>query len=216
MAGGVEFRAVRASLDTLAKTVRSAAANQKTAFAYANSGILQLAAGVLTSRYLVPGYYAESSPKDLRGLRYKEPPGATHGPMIRTIRDQSGSILRDERGRFVERMVEQKRFVKGKFVTRSGDLEDAFRDLQADPPKAEASRQLVRMTGQDGQIDAWIDRHGNGLIKMAGGYRAAEVGSRKSGRAGIKGVWRSLRTVQGRWATLLRKRYPDLLKLRAV
>ena len=42
--GGVEFRAVGASLDDLAKTVRNASVNAPTAYAYANSGLMQLAA----------------------------------------------------------------------------------------------------------------------------------------------------------------------------
>ena len=30
---------------------------------------------------------------------------------------------------------------------------------------------------------------------------------------GVRGIWRALRSVQGRWATIVRKKYPDLLKL---
>lgn len=64
-------------------------------------------------------------------------------------------------------------------------------------------------------MDAGITSDGTGYITLSDGYRAAEVGQRGTVSNGVKGVWRALRSVQGRWSTLLRKRYSDLLHLQA-
>jgi hypothetical protein len=66
---------------------------------------------------------------------------------------------------------------------------------------------------RDGELLAEILPNGNGALTLSGGYRAAEAGSRARRSNGVKGWWRGLRTASSRWSTLLRKKYPELLRL---
>ena len=214
-AAGVEWKAVGASLDTLAATMRTAAHKAPEAFAYANSGVLQQAGVVLAARYIVDGNHAKDD-KSGRSI-YTAPPGATHGPVVSTIRDNSGNIMRNDRGQWQRKFVERKLFVKGKFVDRSGGMANAADDLARAAPTTRMGVQIVDgetgQRGKRGQVAVGIDRDGNGYVTLSDGYAAAERGTRKRVSSPVRGWWRSLRSVQGRWSTMLRKRYPDLLKL---
>lgn len=214
-AAGIEWKAVGASLDTFAATMRTAAHRSPEAFAFANSGVLQQAGVVLKARYIVDGEHAKTA-KSGRSV-YTEPPGATHGPVVATIRDNAGNIMRNQRGQFQRKYVERKIFVKGKFVDRSGGMANAADELASSAPTTKFPTEIASgETGQAGKKSALtvgIDASGNGYVTLSDGYAAAERGTRKRTSSPVRGWWRALRSVQGRWATLLRKKYPELLKL---
>lgn len=205
MASGIEFKAVGKGLDDLAKSIRDNARSAPDAFAYASSGLIQLAGAVLRDKYIVAGSYVEHG-KNGR-LTYTEPPGGTHGPYYRSHGDRAYSM--------------HKIFVKGKFVDRTGGLLGFAHDVAGSIPSEVHPRTIGHEQsagrGRGGEIVAGINRDGSGYIIMKDGYRAAEVGSRQDKtdrlQEGKRGVWRSLRTVRGRFATLLKKKYPDLFKV---
>ena len=210
---GVEWKAVGASLNDLAATMRTLPASTHEAFAYASSGVLQQAGTVFLARYITPDTRLNS-----RG-DYTEPPGGTHGPVRWSTRDANGNSIRNEKGQFVKVATERKLFIKGKFVSRSGEMRDFARELSGTAPTDSVNVQLAYgvnpRSGKSGTLDARIDAEGRGFLVLDGGYAAAEKGIR-GGRSGVRGWWSSLRSVQGRWATLLRKKYPDLLKIRSI
>lgn len=201
MASGIEFKKVGKGLDDLAQSIRTGARSAPDAFAYASSGLIQLAGMVLRDKYIVAGHFSEKTKSGYTW--YTKPPGGTHGPMYRS---------RD--GRSVKM---NKVFVKSKFVDRTGGLLLGAQEIAGSIPSSAHPRLIAEegtwQQGKDGKIIAGIDANGRGYIKMTDGYRAAEVGTRSQKQEGKKGVWRSLRTVQGRFATLLKKKYPDLFKL---
>ena len=205
----VSFRAVGASLDTLAKRCQALPKGAPSTFAYANSGVLQQAGVVARERYIVPGRNAETTKSG--NTNYTTPPGATHGPMTRKAR-----TFRD--GRTIATTTEQKLFVKGKFVDRSGGMLGFAEDLSRLAPTEALNRLLdeseTGQRGKRGEISASIDAQGRGLLVLSDGYRAAEVGSRSRMSNGVKGWYRALRTASSRWSTLIRKRYPELLSLK--
>jgi hypothetical protein len=206
----MEWKAVGASLDTLAQTMRAAKLGAPQAIAYANSGVLQQAGVVMLQRYIVDGNHMDR--KD-----YTAPPGGTHGPVVMSNRDAAGNLMRNSKGQFIYAAKEKKLFVKGKFVDRSGGLRTGFEDLAASRPAEKLNRQITwtttRQQNKRGEMVAGIDATGNGYITLSDGYRAAEAGKRGTVSNGVKGVWRALRSVQGRWKTMLGKRYTDLLHL---
>lgn len=208
-AANVSFKAVGASLDTLAKRCQALPKGAPSTFAYANSGVLQQAGVVARERYIVPGRNAETTKSG--NVNYTTPAGATHGPMSRKVR-----TFRD--GRTIATTTEQKLFVKGKFVDRSGGMLGFANDLSRDPPSERLSYEIVDgetgQKGKNGAIMASIDANGRGILTLSDGYRAAEVGSRGRGSNGVKGWYRALRTASSRWSTLIRKKYPELLSLR--
>lgn len=200
MASSIEFKAIGRGLDDLARTIQSGAMKAPDAFAYANSGLIQLAGEVFRTRYIVPGSWVDFS----RGrMNYTEPPGGTHGP---------GASAYGGRA-----VVMQKLFVKGKFVDRTGDLLQFAEDVAGSIPSTSRPHRIATGNslgrGRGGELIAEVDRNGDGYIRMTDGYRAAEVGSRSRTQEGKKGVWRSLRTVRSRWASLLKKKYPDLFQM---
>lgn len=201
MASGIEFKAIGRGLDDLARTIQSGAMKAPDAFAYANSGLIQLAGDVLRTRYIVPGHHSVTTKSGYTS--YTAPPGATHGPIRKT---------RDGRG-----YTEKKIYVKGKFVDRTGGLLEGANDIAASAPSTHRNIVIADsetgQKGKNGKIIAGIDGDGNGYIRMTDGYRAAEVGSRGVKQEGKRGVWRSLRTVRSRWASLLKKKYPDLFQM---
>jgi hypothetical protein len=204
---GIEWKAVGASLDDLARTMRRVPAGTPGAFAYASSGVLQQAGVVMLARYITPQNHAEM--KRAR-IVYTAPPDGTHGPMVRTQK-------RNERGQFVQQMEERKLFIKGKFVSRTGNMRGVADELSRAKPSEAVSVTLADGTnprkGGTGDIEAGIGSDGTGFLSISGGYRAAELGVK--GKAnGVRGWWRALRSVQGRYATLLRKKYPDLLRVK--
>ena len=204
----VQFKAVGKSLDDLARKCRDLPKGSLAAIAYANSGVLQQAGRVVADKYVVPGKYAETNKGGY--LDYTTPPGATHGPIKTTRR-----TFRD--GRAIQTTTERKLFVKGKFVSRTGEMEGFAKDLARAAP---TERFGVIEEGEnpanrrDGKLLAEILPNGNGVLTISGGYRAAEAGSRARSSNGVKGWWRGLRTASGRWSTLIKKKYPELLSLR--
>jgi hypothetical protein len=204
---GVQFKAVGKSLDDLAQKCRALPKGAPGAIAFANSGVLQQAGRVVADKYVVPGQYATTNKAGY--LDYTEPPGATHGP-IKTSR----RTFRD--GRAIQTTTERKIFRRGKFVSRTGEMLGFARDLsRAAPRTAPGLIEDAQNPGKkrDGKLRAEILPNGNGVLTLSGGYRAAEAGSRARSSNGVKGWWRGLRTASGRWSTLLRKKYPDLLRL---
>ena len=209
---GLEWKAVGASLEDLAATMRKAARATPGAIAFANSGVMQQAGVVFAARYITPENY--------RGEKgnFIAPAGATHGPIKRSNRAPDGTALRNSRGQFIYAAVENKVFIKGKFVSRSGNMRETAKELARTSPTESVGVILAHSVNPrragTGEITAGIDKTGNGYLEIDGGYAAAERGSR--GRSnGIKGWWRALRSVQGRWGTLLKKKYPELLRVKA-
>lgn len=225
-AAGVSFKAVGASLDTLAKRCHALPKGAPSTFAYANSGVLQQAGVVARERYIVPGRNAETTKNGYS--QYTAPPGATHGPIsTRRLSRYGEPFGRDERGRWgplkdadVAQKIttERKLFVKGKFVDRSGGMIGFAADLAHDQPSTRLDYEIVDgetlQSRKRGQISASIDANGRGILTLSDGYRAAEVGSRGRASNGVKGWYRALRTASSRWSTLIRKKYPELLSLR--
>lgn len=213
---GIEWKAVGASLDDLARTMRSMPANAPGAIAYASSGVLQQAGVVMLARYITPASFAQSVGKNNR-LVYAAPPGATHGKIRKTHKRPDGTYVRNDKGQFVDIVIEEKLFIKGKFVSRTGQMKSLASDLARTAPtesvKVVLSDCANQRNGDSGKIEAGIDAHGNGYVELTGGYRAAEVGSRGKTN-GVKGWYRALRSVQGRWATLIRKKYPELARVK--
>lgn len=210
---GIEWKAVGASLNGLAATMRTLPAATPGAFAYAGSGVLQQAGVVFLARYVTPENHM-----DAKG-NYTAPPGATHGPVKYSNKDEHGELMRNAKGQFIYAPKERKVFVKGKFVSRSGLMRTFARELAATPPTDSVGVTLAHgvnaRKGGTGDMDCGIDREGRGYLLLDGGYAAAEKGQRGV-RSGVRGWWSSLRSVQGRWGTLLKKKYPDLLKIRKV
>lgn len=191
-------------------------AQSLSAYAYANSGVAQQAGVVFLGRYITAGDFGGES-----GNRktYTEPPGATHGPVVRTNKDASGNYMRNSKGQFIYAAVEKKRYIKGKFVSRTGEMKAFARELAATAPTAQLNATLAygvnpRSGGSGGDLTASIDSQGRFVLEITGGYKAAEVGSRGGVPMGVKGWWRALRSAQGRWATLIRKKYPELIRIR--
>lgn len=210
-AAGVEWKAVGASLEDLAATMRKAAHATPGAIAFANSGVMQQAGVVFAARYITSeNYLGEKG-------NFTAPAGATHGPVRMSSRDKDGKSIRNARGQFIRTAVENKVFIKGKFVSRSGNMRETAKELARTAPTESVGVILAHSVNPrrmgSGEITAGIDKDGNGYLEIDGGYAAAERGSR--GRSnGIKGWWRALRSVQGRWGTMLKKRYPDLLRVK--
>lgn len=213
---GVDFRAVGASLGDLARACRAMPAQSLGAFAYANSGVAQQAGVVFLGRYITAGDYSADS-----GNRktYTEPPGATHGPVVRSNKDANGNFMRNSKGQFIYAAVEKKRYIKGKFVSRTGEMKAFARELAATAPASDLNAVLAfglntRSGTSGGDLTASIDNQGRFVLEITGGYKAAEVGSRSGVPMGVKGWWRALRSAQGRWSTLIRKKYPELIRIR--
>lgn len=221
-AAGIEWKAVGASLDTLAATMSKARERTPAMLGFASGTVLQQAGVVLRSRYIVPGAHAVENGSR---INYTAPPGATHGPIkTRKLSRYGEPFGRDERGRWhnlqpsevvTEITTEQKLFVKGKFVSRTKALEGFANELATAPPEERVGYLLAVQPGRtiNDDLEAGVDENGGGYLVATGGYAAAERGSRKMKQNGVRGIWRALRSVQGRWATIVRKKYPDLLKL---
>jgi hypothetical protein len=198
---GVEWKAVGASLADLARVCRTLPANSPRAIAYANSGVMQQAGVVMAARYITPENHAEQ-----RGARlnYTAPPNGTHG------------LKRVARG---GRVIERKLFVKGQFVARSGEMRKTALELARTGPTESVGVILAHGVNPQGKtggdITAGIDGEGRGYLEITGGWKAAEVGKKGGYPMGVKGWWRALRSAQGRWATLLKKKYPDLIRVKA-
>lgn len=194
MAASLTFKAVGASLDDLAKRCRAMPSRAPETIAFANSGVIQQAGVVVREKYVVPGSYMNTSKNGY--ANYTAPPGATHGGIKR----------------------KKEVFVKGKFVSRSGELAAVASDIASTPPSTKYPNQISSgmnpVKGKDGEIIAEIDSHGRGVVTLTGGYRAAEVGKRGTRSNGVKGFWRGLRAASGRWSTLIKKKYPELLSLK--
>ena len=221
---GLEWKAVGASLGDLARTMRSIPAGTPAAFAYANSGVLQQVGVVMLSRYITAeDHYAPGQRRP-----YTSPPGSTHGPITTTKLSARGERFgRDAKGHWhplkpeeVAQTItkEDKIFIRGKFVSRSGAMRSAAKEISLSAPSDSVGITLAfatnQQSGKTGDIDCGIAADGSGYITLSGGYRAAEAGSRRNRSPGVKGWWRSLRSVQGRWRTLLRKKYPELASIR--
>lgn len=211
----VEWRAVGASLETLAQTMRTAALDTPKALAYANSGVLQQAGVVLESRYVVAGRWMRLTRSGY--ANYTAPPGVTHGPVVLSWKDELGQPYRNAAGQFVRKPLEKRLFIRGKFVDRSGGLLGAAQDLRAAGPTERLGVVIADgMTGQQGkrgEVTVGIDPRGEGFVDLRDGYAAAEKGSRNA-RSGVRGWWRSIRSASSRWSTMIRKKYPELLALR--
>lgn len=222
---GLEWKAVGASLNDLARVARSVPAGTPAAFAYANSGVIQQVGVVMLARYITPTtHYAEGQRRP-----YTSPPGSTHGPITTTKlsargerfgRNKLGQWHKLEDSEVAQTITnEDKVFIRGKFVSRSGAMRDFAREIAARGPTENVGTiigfGINQQSGKSGDLDAGIAPDGSGYITLSGGYRAAEVGSRRAKYAsnGIKGWWRGLRSVQGRWKTLIRKKYPELMAL---
>lgn len=212
---GIEWKAVGASLTDLARACQALPRGTASAFALANSGVAQQAGVIFLARYITPANYAQNTP---RGVEFTEPPGATHGPIVRTNRDESGNFIRNAKGQFVYVAKERKRFIKGQFVSRSGEMREVAADLSRTPPNDKPGRTITMGSnprkGHSGEIDVSIDAAGHGIFEITGGYCAAEKGSRSGKPMGVKGWYRAIRGASGRWATLIKKKYPDLIQIR--
>jgi len=223
---GLQFKAVGASLDTLAKRCKELPNGSVQAFAYANAGVLQIAGKIVVDKYIVSGSHAEQSKRSGR-LVYTAPPGATHGPLSTIKLSKYGERFgRNAKGQWgplkpedVATVIHKERpiFVKGKFVSRSTAMEQFADDVGGSTISDVAGRVIASgYNPQDhgSNLRAEIDKDGRGILTISGGYRAAEVGSK--GRSnGVKGWWRGLRTASTRWGTLIKKKYPELLALGA-
>lgn len=214
-APGISFKAVGASLDTLAKRCQELPRSSVGSLAYANSGVLQQAGEIVRSRYIVAGHHSDLSRSGY--TRYKEPPGATHGPVVRQWKDENGNSLRNARGQFVFKVVERKLFVKGKFVDRTGAMLGAADDVRGAKPSDAYPRIIAEVEtvqkGKRSEIAVGIDAAGLGYVTLSDGYAAAERGTRTRTSSPVRGWWRALRTASTQWGKLLNKTYPDLLKL---
>ena len=215
--GSVHWRAVGASLNTLAQTMRNAHARTPAVLAHVNSALLQQVGVVVGARYVTAQNFAVQRPGGSGRLNYTAPPGATHGPVIRTHRREDGTYSRNARGQFVDIVEMRKLFIKGKFVSRTGEMREIAADLSAAHPRSTLGRIIVQgenpRNGGSGRVVVGITPEGNGYVDISGGYRAAEAGRKGTVSAGTRAWWKSIRSVQGRWKTLLRKRYPDLFQL---
>ncbi len=222
---GLEWKAVGASLNDLARVARSVPAGTPAAFAYANSGVIQQVGVVMLARYITPTtHYAEGQRRP-----YTSPPGSTHGPITTTKLSARGERFgRDAKGRWhplkpeeVAQTItnEDKVFIRGKFVSRSGAMLGFAKDVAAHAPASSPGEIIAwennGQHGKSGEMEAGTTADGSGYIMLSGGYRAAEVGSRRSAysQQGVRGWWRALRSAQGRWKTLIRKKYPELMAL---
>lgn len=212
---GIEWKAVGASLTDLARACQAVPRGAASAFALANSGVAQQAGVIFLARYITPANYAKNT---AQGVEFTEPPGATHGPIVRTNKDESGNFIRNGKGQFVYVAKERKRFIKGKFVSRSGEMREIAADLARTPPNDKPGRTITLGTnprkGHTGDIDISIEYDGRCVFSIDGGYAAAEKGSRSGRPMGVKGWFRSIRGASGRWSTLIKKKYPDLIQIR--
>lgn len=213
---GMEWKAVGASLNDVARTMRTLPAGTPGAFAYASSGVLQQAGVVMAARYITPDTHANNGGRQTRD--YTAPSNGTHGPVRMRSRDAQGNLQRNARGQIISTAVEVKLFIKGKFVSRSGEMLATAQELGRTSPTQATNVILAHgvnpKRGDRGEITAGVTSDGSGYLEISGGWKAAEAGVRGGYPQGVKGWWRSLRSVQGRWATLLRKKYPDLLKVK--
>lgn len=212
--GSVQWRAVGASLNDLAQTMRAMPGNTPKVLAHMNSALLQQVGKVVLARYITPQNYAEMK----RGrLNYTAPPGATHGPVRYGHHNPDGSYNRNARGQFVNVPIERKIFQRGVFVSRTGEMREVATDLSLSAPTERLGVIIAdgenRRAGGTGTITIGIDADGSGYVTLTEGYRAAEAGKRGTVSVGTRGWWKAIRSVQGRWKTLLRKRYPDLFHL---
>lgn len=211
--GGVEFKALGASLNDLARTMRELPKNTPAALAYASSGVLQQSGKVFLARYITPEDWAKNGGR--KTSDYTEPTGATHGPVRMRGKDANGVSIRNARGQFVTVASERKLFIKGKLVSRSGAMRLFAQELAASNPTESVNVEIAQNAnpkqGDRGEIMAGITPDGSGYLEITGGWKAAESGTRGGYPAGTKGWWRALRTVQNRFATLLRKKYPGLM-----
>lgn len=214
-APGISFKAVGASLDTLAKRCQELPRSSVGSLAYANSGVLQQAGEIVRSRYVVAGHHSDLSRSGY--TRYLEPPGATHGPVKMAWKAKGGEAFRNQRGQFEKRPIEIKLFVKGKFVDRTGAMLGAADDVRGSKPSEVYPRIITEVeTGQKGkrsEVAVGIDAAGLGYVTLSDGYAAAERGTRTRISSPVRGWWRALRTASTQWGKLLNKTYPDLLKL---
>lgn len=224
-APGISFKAVGASLDTLAKRCQELPRSSVGALAYANSGVLQQVGKIMHSRYIVAGRNAVTGKSGY--TQYTQPAGATHGPIsVKKFSKHGERFGRDERGRWrtlkpedVASTIttERKLFVKGKFVDRTGAMLGAADDLRSADPSVEFPRLMSEAeTGQKGkrsEVSVGIDANGLGYVELKDGYAAAERGTRSRVSSPVRGWWRALRTASGQWGKLLNKKYPDLLRL---
>jgi hypothetical protein len=222
--GGLSFKAVGASLDTLAKRCRDLPKAAPSTFAFANSGVIQQAGRIVRERYIVPGNFIEYRGRRSGKWDYTEPPGATHGPFsVKKYSKYGERFGRDSRGRWgplkPEDVVttittERKLFVKGKFVSRHGLMQEFAEVIGKASPSTDLSRTIAHEYSLDNKdLTASIDAEGRGMITLTGGYRAAEVGSKGRSQSGVRGWWRGLRTASTQWSKLLNKKYPGLLSL---
>lgn len=212
---GISFKAVGASLDTLAQRCQELPRSSVGALAYANSGVLQQVGKIVHSRYIVPGHWSERNKSGY--TMYTQPPGATHGPVKFAWSYKGGESFRNSRGQFEKRAIEIKLFVKGKFVDRTGAMLGAAEDLSTADPSIEFPRIISEaQTFQQqkrSEVIVGIDANGLGYVELKDGYAAAERGTRSRVSSPVRGWWRALRTASGQWGKLLNKKYPDLLRL---
>lgn len=210
MAASLTFKAVGKSLDDLAKRCREMPRDSKGAIAFASSGMIQVAGAVIREKYVVPGEYSVGTKRGR--LNYTSPPGATHGSMGYTTLRTDGKKKRD-----IVRATENKIFVKGKFVSRTGQLQSWADGLRSSQPSAEFPRVIDEAESirhkSSGELVAGVDSEGRAYIEAKGGYRAAEVGQKGTISNGVRGLWRGFRASTGRFGTIIKKRYPELLRL---
>lgn len=206
---GLQFKAVGASLDTLAKRCKELPKGSVQAFAYANAGVLQVAGKIVVDKYTTPGEHAY--PRKSGSLQYTTPPGGTHGPVQYNSFQTNGKkkktlVIARERNLL---------FIKGKFVSRSGDLRDFAERVSRSTPAETTPNVIAEEVNKNGALSCYVDRDGKGILTISGGYRGAEMGQKGTISNGVRGFWRGLRTASSRWGTLIKKRYPELLALGA-
>lgn len=209
--GGLSFKAVGASLDTLAKRCHDLPKAAPSTFAFANSGVIQQAGRIVRERYIVPGDHAEKTRSGY--TRYTAPPGGTHGPISYRSFQSNGRAKRD----LVIASEKNKLFIKGKFVSRTGQMEGFANEIASSSP-SQAIPSIISdvsggQRGKTANVAAYIDHDGRGIIELSGGYRSAEVGQRGTISNGVRGWFRGLRTASSQWSKLLNKKYPGLLSL---
>lgn len=213
---GIQFQAVGASLNDVARTCRTLPAGTPGAFAYAASGVLQQAGVVFGARYITNDTHANNGGRQTRD--YTAPTNGTHGPVRMRSRDAQGNLNRNARGQIIAVASEVKLFIKGKFVSRSGEMKATAEELARATPSTAVNVILAHgvnpKRGDRGEITAGVTPDGTGYLEISGGWKAAESGVRGGYPAGVKGWWRALRTVQNRYGTLLKKKYPDLLRVK--
>lgn len=207
---GVQFRAVGASLDTLAQRCKELPRGSVQAFAYANSGVMQIAGKIVADKYTTPKEYAEPR-RSGRSLQYSAPPGGTHGPVQYTSFRTNGKTKKQ----LVIAREKNLLFIKGKFVSRSGNLREFALEMGRSTPSESTPNVIAEESGNSGNLTCYVEKDGRGFLTISGGYRGAEMGQKGTVSNGVRGFWRGLRTASTRWGTLIKKRYPELLTLGA-